>query len=260
MKTSIKHLDILKITCAALLPLLLASCESDIMGSLDASHIGYDGISFSSREHSQASISENIGGMVMLGLGGSKSLGTHALNEPNQLSPMMYVGLGNGVGVTEYQTPKPPQKNADEGSFSVKNNLRLFTGLELIGMRSTYDGAKINMTYLHLPVYATYQRLLGPGHAFLAFGPYFAYGLGGKTKDATSEEKTFDKDFGFKPFDAGLGWRLSYRMTAGYSFALEYDLGLSNIDRSKFGDKAKVRGFSFNFGYSLNKIIAAVKH
>ncbi len=96
------------------------------------------------------------------------------------------------------------------------------------------------------------------GDIFGGLGPYFAYGIGGKTKinfsGRTTEMQSFDKTSGYKPFDAGLSLTAGYKIYNSFSFRFAYEFGFVNIERNAFGDKTKNSGFSLNVSYPLNKI------
>ena len=91
--------------------------------------------------------------------------------------------------------------------------------------------ANVSANYLQLPLHFAYKIDVTPGtKVVLHAGPYIAYGIGGKVKLGPLEVNTFDKDLGFKPFDAGLG------LGVGAEFGvilvdLGWDMGLTNIAR-----------------------------
>ncbi|MDD2475258.1 MAG: porin family protein [Dysgonamonadaceae bacterium] len=96
--------------------------------------------------------------------------------------------------------------------------------------------ANITANYLQIPVHFAYKIDVTPGtKVVLHAGPYLAYGVSGKMKLGSLEVNTFDKDLGFKPFDAGLG------LGVGAEFGvilvdLGWDMGLTNISRASSGN------------------------
>ncbi len=131
-------------------------------------------------------------------------------------------------------------------------NISLQTGLffSTKGAKYQYDipvvgNIEYNITanYLQLPIHLAYKIDVTPGTKIvLHAGPYLAYGIGGKRNidSAFSDDlkpilgkqeiNTFDKDFGYKPFDYGVG------LGVGAEFGvilvdLGWDIGLNNIAR-----------------------------
>ena len=131
-------------------------------------------------------------------------------------------------------------------------NISLQTGLfySTKGAKYNYDAKiggnlelDVTANYLQLPIHIAYKIDITPGTKLvLHAGPYLAYGIGGKRKitsgwEAGNEIKigpknanAFDKDFGFKPFDVGVG------LGVGAEFGiimldLGWDMGLNNIAR-----------------------------
>ena len=99
---------------------------------------------------------------------------------------------------------------------------------------------KSNQRYLQAPVYLGYKIDLMPGAKLvLNAGPYFAYGIGGKTQltgdiiygdmidYSTIEEKTFDSR-GLKRFDFGVGTGIGVEFGRTI-LGLNYELGLKDI-------------------------------
>jgi len=141
----------------------------------------------------------------------------------------------------------------EEATF--KSKLRVLAGLMYVQKNSKDGVVKIKSGYLEIPVYVSYYHLLkNDGAVFGGVGPYIAYGIGGKNKGNNFSEKTFDKDFGFKRFDAGISLTAGYRLPMGLSFRFAYDLGLADIDRIDV-DHTKNRSFSFNIGYPISKML-----
>jgi len=116
----------------------------------------------------------------------------------------------------------------------------------------------INLYYLELPIHLLYKPLLGTGRLILGFGPYFAYGLGGKTNyGGTSYDVTFENSNDplkigrtFKPFDAGADLAAGYEFSNRLSFQLNAQLGLINISPDyENSTTIKNTGFGISAGY-----------
>lgn len=101
---------------------------------------------------------------------------------------------------------------------------------------------KINANFLEIPIHIGYQYAVNENlSVFGEFGPYFAFGLFGKTKNksveyaygdgSTSEmtetsNNTFDE---MKRFDFGLGFRVGAEIRQKYILSVGYDFGLVNV-------------------------------
>ncbi|MDH6354250.1 hypothetical protein M2132_000577 [Dysgonomonas sp. PH5-45] len=107
-----------------------------------------------------------------------------------------------------------------------------------------------NMIYFQMPIHAGYRLKLGEGvNAGVFAGPYFAYGVGGKTttklttkqatipgyptQDQTIESKidTFD-DNNYKDFDMGISAGVNGEYNS-FVLSLGYEYGLTNISDKK---------------------------
>ena len=123
---------------------------------------------------------------------------------------------------------------------------------------------KVHLSYIEVPVNFLYKPLLGTGHMLLGFGPYAAYGIGGKVKDnnGTDTKVEFKKEVSaidiskpyFKPFDAGANLLVGYEMANNLSLQLNAQLGLVNINpeyQNITNDKSswKNTGFGVSVGY-----------
>lgn len=123
---------------------------------------------------------------------------------------------------------------------------------------------KVHLSYIEVPVNFLYKPLLGTGHMLLGFGPYAAYGVGGKVKDdnGNSTKIEFEKEVSavdaskpyFKPFDAGANLLVGYEMANNLSLQLNAQLGLVNINpeyQNVTNDKRswKNTGFGLSLGY-----------
>jgi Outer membrane protein beta-barrel domain len=124
------------------------------------------------------------------------------------------------------------------------------------------------ISYAEVPLNFLYKPLLGNGHLLLGFGPYVAFGVGGKATyegpGSTQTEKVKFKNTVkisdpndvtyFKPFEAGAGLLAGYEFSNKLSFQLNAQIGLTEINPEYEGstnDKtsAKNIGFGFSLGY-----------
>lgn len=117
--------------------------------------------------------------------------------------------------------------------------------------------AELNTSYLELPLSFLYRPLLGTGHLLLGFGPYVAYGLGGKLESGDTE---VDIKFGdeesndilyLKRMDYGANLFFGYELQNGLSLQLNTQLGLANIlpDAADNDATFKNTGFGISLGY-----------
>jgi len=136
-----------------------------------------------------------------------------------------------------------------------------------------YWGTRFNgdlkLSYIEIPLNLLYKPVLGKGKLLVGFGPYVAFGIGGKA-DLTNSSKKYDvkfkKDvslsdlattpFYYKPLDAGANIFVGYQFNKKFSVQLNSQLGLlklnSTIDGAEQGDAAhKNTGFGVSMGYRL---------
>lgn len=124
------------------------------------------------------------------------------------------------------------------------------------------DNLKANISYVEVPVNFVYKPLLGKGHLLLGFGPYVAYGIGGKVKsDDLEEDIEFKSDVNstdpeapyLRPLDAGVNILFGYEFPSRLSFQLNTQLGLLNLEPDYEGDSndavTKNTGFGISAGY-----------
>ncbi|WP_020595871.1 outer membrane beta-barrel protein [Spirosoma panaciterrae] len=194
-------------------------------------------------------------------------------------------GLVNQI--IHYYTPSTSQhvKPADPSTLLATNDPRtgptvppdkapflshvsLLYGVQLIGKgsKTTYKSgtSTTRMTYLEIPAYMLYNHDLpsNKGRLFGGVGFYLAYGLWGTIKDSdnTPSVSAFDKNLGYKRFDAGLAFTGGYQLPQGLRLSIAYELGLVNIDPFAGAyDKLKNRALSLNVAYSLHKVTALAK-
>jgi hypothetical protein len=126
-----------------------------------------------------------------------------------------------------------------------------------------------NLSYVELPLNFLYKPLLGTGHLLLGFGPYIAYGLGGKAKytfnNTPSEDKIiFANEYSninpygpyFKHLDYGGNLYFGYEMSNGISLQLNTQLGMAKINADNTNvlytnnkTSFKNTGFGLSLGY-----------
>lgn len=160
------------------------------------------------------------------------------------------------------------------GEYAIAEGFYLQSGLSFTtkGSKieiSQYSDAKltVNQTYLQLPIYAAYKIDIAPATK-IAFnvGPYFAYGLGGKTKIEGFDDldiegfgidgkyDTYGSDGLLKRFDLGLGAGVSAEF-GKIVVGINYELGLLNLanksDGEDAGFKYKNRNASLTVGYKF---------
>ena len=116
---------------------------------------------------------------------------------------------------------------------------------------------KWNISYLEIPVNFLYKPVLGEGKLLLGFGPYAAFGVGGKYKVGnTSTDIKFGSDPDqIKRFDAGANLLAGYEFSNKLSFQLNAGLGLVNLANREQGDSKsslKNTGFGISAGYRFN--------
>lgn len=141
------------------------------------------------------------------------------------------------------------------GRNSILQHLGWEAGVELIGKGGKYADVgfsyKVSMLYLQIPIHIVYNYDLPKGSIYGGLGPYLAYGLAGKIKDDQDDTKAFDKELGFKRFDAGAAFTVGYWFNDRIVASLQYDLGLANISRDPEFQKTRNRSFGLNLGYLL---------
>lgn len=121
---------------------------------------------------------------------------------------------------------------------------------------------KLNLSYIEVPVNLLYKPTLGAGKLLVGFGPYVAYGIGGKLK--TDGDDTDVKFKGkvkvgddpnlvyFKPFDAGANFLFGYEFANRFSAQLNAQLGLVNINSDYDGiPDTDARSANTGFGVSV---------
>jgi hypothetical protein len=182
-----------------------------------------------------------LGGVNFQNLNGKYSNG-------NKLTNDMLLGFHAGINI---QLPLAPEIYFQPGlTYAVKG--------------AKISTVKYKLSYVELPLNVVYKALLGSGYFMLGFGPYVAYGIGGKVvpESGTTSKITFKKsmesgdvDFTvYKPFDAGGNILVGYEMAGGIFLQLDTQLGMLNIypeNSSGSNDISTMKntGFGFSLGY-----------
>jgi hypothetical protein len=124
------------------------------------------------------------------------------------------------------------------------------------------------VSYIEMPLNLVYKGRLGNGFVMVGFGPYVAYGIGGKVTTsgggATLEtDVSFQNEVAltdplldtyFKRFDAGGNIFAGYEMAGGLFFQLNTQLGLLGVNPENAwftDDQASIKhtGFGLSLGY-----------
>ena len=124
--------------------------------------------------------------------------------------------------------------------------------------------AEYNISYIEMPFNFLYRPVLGNGHFLLGFGPYVAYGFGGKAKftvnnTSTEEKIVFTNEYQninpydwkyFRHMDYGGNLFFGYELNSGLSLQLNTQLGMAKInsENTTFNNDLEFR----NTGYGLS--------
>ena len=124
------------------------------------------------------------------------------------------------------------------------------------------SGSKVKISYLEIPVNLVYKPMLGKGSMLLGFGPYVAFGIGGKVEasNGTETDIVFNNEYDltemapqYRGMDAGANILAGYEFSNKFSFQLNAQLGLLNIvpESNVSGDKSKMNntGWGLSLGY-----------
>lgn len=115
------------------------------------------------------------------------------------------------------------------------------------------DDVKASLSYLEIPLNLIYKPVLGSGKLIAGFGPYVAYGIGGKWKfDGGDEKISFGsgEDDHFKPLDMGANLLFGYEFASMLSVQMNAQLGLLNLlPNGDSNNIIKNTGFGISLGY-----------
>ena len=206
-------------------------------------------------------------GMVSLVSAQSASLNIKGgLNMPNfygknlsdkNINPGFHIGVGADL---EFITDVSIQTGLYFSSKGAKYTANIPVG----GGQVKYE---VTSNYIQLPIHLAYKIDIKPGtRMFLHAGPYLAYGVGG-TRDITAgwegnqvvigpkDSNTFDKKWGYKPFDVGVGLGVGIEFEL-FLIDLGWDMGLKNIARNineipVYKPNVKNQSAYFSIGYKF---------
>jgi Outer membrane protein beta-barrel domain len=134
------------------------------------------------------------------------------------------------------------------------------------GAKIEGSDAKINLSYVEVPINFLYKPVLGTGRMLLGFGPYVGFAVGGKVKsDNGDADIEFENEITptqavsgtpyVKRFDAGANLLFGYEFSSKISAQLNAQLGLLDISPKISGmdDDASIKntGFGVSLGYRL---------
>lgn len=166
-------------------------------------------------------------------------------------------------------------ENKLKTGFNVGVNAEIPVGIDFYvqpGVLFTTKGAKledsdnkINISYIEIPVNFIYKPAIGTGRLIMGFGPYAAFGMGGKVKNENGNETDikFEKKITaaqaisgtpyLKGFDAGANLLFGYEFANKLSVQLNAGLGLveinPEIDGVNNNGSLKNTGFGLSLGY-----------
>jgi len=170
-------------------------------------------------------------------------------------SDFLAVKANGNFSMHHHELTKSDRARSDFDAF--REQLYVLAGAKLVSKRSKESGGekKIALNYFEIPVYLLYKQSLGAGDIMGGLGPYFAYGIGGKTKITPTSTKfiSFDKEEGYKRFDAGLSLLGSYRLQNDMHVNLGYSWGLVNINRGDV-EKTRNRTLTLSVMYPIDKL------
>lgn len=168
----------------------------------------------------------------------------------------LLTGFNAGVVI---QFPVAPE-------FFVQSGLLYTTkGAKSDNFQGTNINMELNPSYIELPINLLYKPLLGQGHLLLGFGPYLAYGIGGKATIGSDQyDIVFANEFSsafpygqyLKRLDYGANLFFGYELSNGISLQLNTQFGLAEINAKNTnplysnGDTSfKNTGFGLSLGY-----------
>ncbi|RAJ85596.1 outer membrane protein with beta-barrel domain [Chitinophaga dinghuensis] len=178
---------------------------------------------------------------------------------PN-FSSVTYRNLGPlGIGGKETSSILTNFRGGVTVDIPLADEFYIGTGLLYAGKGGKFKNsdAKVNLSYLQVPIMFQFEPEVGDGNLVLGIGPYLALGVGGNYKSPnTSSIGAFDDAAGpakLKRFDAGGTVQIGYEMPMGLYFGLNGDLGMVNIANNTSNDR-KFRNASFgvSLGYKFH--------
>jgi len=188
-----------------------------------------------------------LGGVNLQNINGKDMSGDKLEND-------MIIGFHAGVNV---QLPVAPEFYFQPGLMYSTKGAKNTQGV----LEGSY-----NLSYVELPLNFVYKALLGNGYFLLGFGPYIAYGIGGKaTYEGGAASVETDIEFKnevesgdplttvyVKPFDAGANLFFGYELPAGLFFHLNTQFGLLDINPKDNRITGENNSILKNTGYGLS--------
>jgi opacity protein-like surface antigen len=165
-----------------------------------------------------------VAGLNLANVGGDDA-------EDNSMLIGFHVGWGVNFNLTESISLQP------QLLYSVKG-AKLDTG---------DDDAPFALSYIEIPIWGRYNLESG---LHFDFGPYIGFLMGAKF-DGESEDGAGNKyKDNYTGTDFGIGVGAGYELESGLGFALNYNLGLSNIADYEGGDLTN-NVIKFSISYTL---------
>lgn len=180
---------------------------------------------------------------------------------------LVHLGVRAGLNVTSFTGDLGEDMDSKCGfvgglsaDFALMQSFYINSGVffSMNGAKYDEDGYKLTYSpmYIKIPVMASYRYNFNESLQWqLNFGPYFAFGVGGKAKleqDGYDDVKADffgddDDQAGGKRFDMGLGVGTGITWNKIF-FGIEYDFGMTKVVKDV---KGKNSAFSVSVGYNF---------
>jgi Outer membrane protein beta-barrel domain len=186
--------------------------------------------------------------------------------QTNTMLAQSRLGATANMNVSRYRLPG--SSGNQKGKSNIGFNLGLAGDFEIIpkylylqpellfslrGYKSSSGNTKYNLTYIEVPVCATFKYpIKNAGKVYAGLGPNFAIALGGKVKSGSTNQKLKigNKDTDdFKSLDIGLNFLLGFELEENWFFNIRHTLGLSNVEPGNNGGTVKTANWQFGLGY-----------
>lgn len=168
-------------------------------------------------------------------------------NSSNKLKTGFNAGINAEIPLAPSFYFQPGLLYSTKGARSFENDF---------GVASNTD---LTLNYLEVPLNLLFKAGFGPtGNVLLGFGPYVAYGVGGKLNSSIADvDVKFKKDADlsdndavyFKPWDAGLNLLVGYEFNPKLSLQLNAQLGVTDINAYNTDAKYRNTGYGLSVGY-----------
>jgi hypothetical protein len=183
-------------------------------------------------------------------------------NNGNKLKNGLLTGFHAGVNIN---IPVAPDFCFQPGLlFSVKGAKNDFFSPEIKASGDLVTTTKLS--YIEMPLNLVYRPQLGKGYILLGFGPYIAFGIGGK-ENSEFGSVSYKRDVKFKntvtniidlidnayyrPFDAGANIFFGFELSMGVFLQLNAQLGLLKIN-PEYSWATDSKASYKNTGYGLS--------